>query len=277
MRHSLLTRVLTIAALLLAISASRGSAADHLYEGFITGTIRDAQTGLPVSGAGVALQWYFAVGLPREMFTEPTATDSNGKYRIGDLVPGHYAVIVYVPGYAANRAYVDVHESQGSISNVSLKPLVTVATNVTTNGDGSQNVNYVFSNQSWRELIVAVWGYGCTVSTTYCNSANTRTSPADTTSKSRNTFGVHPASSIAYSFTKGRNDALSAGFSYCVFTSADSADAREAFSPDIYRQPDIVADAALRWISFDIASWAAGNSDTHPCRTAVMSPVVDWP
>lgn len=277
MRHSIFTYALTIAALLLAVSASRGSAADHLYEGFIAGTVRDAQTGLPISGAEVALQWYFVAGLPREMFAEPTATDSRGQYRIGDLVPGHYALIVYVPGYTANRAYVDVHESQGSISNVVLNPLVVVVTNVTTNVDGSENVNYLFKNHSWRELIVAVWGYGCTVSTTYCNSANTQTSPADTTSKSRSTFGVRPASSIAYSFTKARNDAFSAGFSYCVFTSADSANARETFNPYLYQQPDAVADAALRWISFDIASWAAGSSDAHPCRTAVMSPAVDWP
>jgi hypothetical protein len=263
--------------MLLAIPVAQRASADQFDKGTISGNVSDLKTGLPIAGARVALQRYFGPGQPLEMFAQPTATDPGGQYRFADIVPGRYAVIFYVPGYEARRSHVRVVASQGSISDVALKPLVTVDTTVTVNHDGSQNVVYTFTSQSRRELTVAVWGYGCTVSKPYCNPANSETAPADTTSKSRQTLGVRPLASVPYSFTKARNDAFSAGISYCVFTTSDRADAGERLDPKLYRQSASVATAALQSISFDIASWPAGDSDTHPCRTAVTSPAVDWP
>ena len=76
----------------------------------VTGRIVDAETGLPIEGATVALGW---------RFNRPTTTDAEGRYELrGFSAAGHYEVHVSAPAYAqgsrlpppfaSDRAEVDV-------------------------------------------------------------------------------------------------------------------------------------------------------------------------
>jgi hypothetical protein len=128
MRHSISACALTAIIFLLSISASQRAAADQFDNGFVTGTVSDTQTGLPIAGASVALQRWF--GASRVTFAQPTATDPSGEYRFSEVVPGTYALIVIAPGYAAEQTNVYVQESISVPIDVPLKPLVTVAASV---------------------------------------------------------------------------------------------------------------------------------------------------
>jgi hypothetical protein len=124
-------------------------------------------------------------------------------------------------------------------------------------------------------VTVAAWGYGCTKLTPNCNPDNTQAAPANF--QSRSTLALHPLKSVTLAFTRKRDEAFSAGVSYCLFTSIDGPDAREKLDPARDLKPNAAVGNKLGWLSFDIVSWPGAGSDTHACRSTIMSTPVDWP
>jgi len=98
--------------------------------GTISGTVTDASTGNPISGASVS--------------TNPTTllvtTDAQGRFSISNVTPGSYTVSASASGYIAGSASVTVTGGQTATANLALQPEPTTGTisgHVTEEGTGT--------------------------------------------------------------------------------------------------------------------------------------------
>jgi len=95
--------------------------------GRISGTVRQASTGAPISYADVRIRW------TTSSFYEDLVTDSEGKYQSGSLVGGNYVVEVQAFGYGGGQVYpgTDCPDFPCAFNDTNL---VAVTTGVTTTG-----------------------------------------------------------------------------------------------------------------------------------------------
>ena len=70
--------------------------------GVITGTVTNAQTGAPVQNAAVSVE--------SPTFSRQVTTDSAGKYRVPDVPPGTYHVVIRLNQFLPDRIG---HHGQG--------------------------------------------------------------------------------------------------------------------------------------------------------------------
>ncbi|MBV9109945.1 MAG: carboxypeptidase regulatory-like domain-containing protein, partial [Gemmatimonadetes bacterium] len=118
-------RTLALALALLVLTALPALAQQ---DGGVSGTVRDPATGRPVAGAHVD-----AVA-PDGRVVGSTTTDAQGNFRLANLRPGHYSVVIKNEGgseskldaviAAGQTATVNVQISAGAVA---LNPLVVSA------------------------------------------------------------------------------------------------------------------------------------------------------
>jgi len=99
--------------LILFISAS------FAYGGSLQGTIRDAQTLVPIVGVNITVH---VVNPDSVAF--PTTTDQNGAYSITGIMPGNkiYAVVTYTNGYVMSYGRIDNLGSLDLVYDIYLRP-----------------------------------------------------------------------------------------------------------------------------------------------------------
>jgi TonB-dependent SusC/RagA subfamily outer membrane receptor len=80
--------------------------------GTIIGTIRNTDTGEPLIMANIILKGT-SIG---------TTTDEDGNFRIGNIAPGNYTLVVRYMGYATKEENITVQNNKSSLVNLSLEP-----------------------------------------------------------------------------------------------------------------------------------------------------------
>src|SRR5579859_6922843 len=103
------TRVSHAALLLFAIAAHAHAAPD---EGSVTGAVTDA-AGKPVRNATVSVQNASGAAV------NEAKTDADGRFAIGHVTPGTYAIVVTAPGFASGSSMATT--TAGAESAVSVK------------------------------------------------------------------------------------------------------------------------------------------------------------
>jgi hypothetical protein len=110
-----LTRFLRLLALVfsIAVVSSRSRAQD--FRGSLTGTVQDT-TGARIPAAKIAIR------SSDSSIGRQATTNTNGEFRLDNLMPGSYSVIVNAPGFAQARANVSVVVSSVQQLTVTMKP-----------------------------------------------------------------------------------------------------------------------------------------------------------
>src|SRR4029450_12858639 len=101
----------TFSVLLLVLGTAAVTAAQQT--GVITGTVTSAQTNAPVANA--------AVGVESTTFKQQVITDSAGKYRVADVPPGTYHIVIRLNQFLPNRMDLEVKGGEQT-NDVSLVP-----------------------------------------------------------------------------------------------------------------------------------------------------------
>ena len=86
--------------------------------GTISGTVTDASTGNPISGASVSTN-------PATLLV---TTDAQGRFSISDVTPASYTVSASASGYLTGNASVTVTGGQTATANLALQPAPTTGT-----------------------------------------------------------------------------------------------------------------------------------------------------
>src|SRR5699024_10352258 len=90
---------------LLALVANRARAGEpikNVFAGSVYGTVTDAQTGDPLTGANILLQGT----------NKGASVDVNGKYEIAGVEPGTYILVARFIGYRDFRREVEIEDNQ---------------------------------------------------------------------------------------------------------------------------------------------------------------------
>ncbi|MGG1991162.1 MSCRAMM family protein [Brevibacillus brevis] len=87
--------------------------------GNIFGQVTNQLTGLPITGAAVAIQ-LFANGL----FVANTVTNQSGQFQVNSLTAGEYNVIASAEGFGTHYITVSVASGQTTVTTVELLPFV---------------------------------------------------------------------------------------------------------------------------------------------------------
>ena len=96
----------------------------------LTGSITDAQSGLPIDGASITLSGQTVV------YSGGTTT-SSGSYSIGDLAAGRYYVSVWAGGYLSAAAELEISDGSTATWDAAVIPLDAVITGRITDPSGS--------------------------------------------------------------------------------------------------------------------------------------------
>jgi hypothetical protein len=93
--------------------------ASFTYGGSLQGTVRDAQSLIPIVGVNVTVHI-----VNPDSVALPTTTDQNGTYSITGIIPGNkiYAVITYTNGYVMSYARIDNLGSLELVYDIYLTP-----------------------------------------------------------------------------------------------------------------------------------------------------------
>jgi len=89
---------LTLSLILLLIGAAAVTAAQQT--GVITGTVTNAQTNEPVANAAVSVE--------STTFNQQVRTDTAGKYRVADVPPGTYHIVIRLNQFLPSRMELDI-------------------------------------------------------------------------------------------------------------------------------------------------------------------------
>ena len=108
-------RFFALLLVLLVASGAASTAQAQTYRGSVQGTVQDS-SGASVPSAQVILQ-----GIAFS-FERRTASDNRGAFRLDDIPPGAYGVVVQAPGFAPASAEVHVAVSLVRELTVTLKP-----------------------------------------------------------------------------------------------------------------------------------------------------------
>jgi large repetitive protein len=100
--------------------------------GSIMGSVTNAQTGQPVSGANVQVSILDSSGT----VVAAVLSDNLGKYTVNGLAPGIYTVQVSAPDFQTNSATVQVQSNQESTADVALVPNPGAVTGTVVNSVG---------------------------------------------------------------------------------------------------------------------------------------------
>jgi uncharacterized protein YfaS (alpha-2-macroglobulin family) len=150
-------RFFALSALLMSFALFAGSVfAQSSTTGSIEGTVTD-QTGAAVPGIAVR------VTSPNLISAQTATTDDSGRYRIANLPPGRYTVVVEAEkGFGKfERTDVEVNLSRTSTVEVSLQPAgasasVTITDTAGAAVDVSGTTTFRVSTRSLRQLRVQV-------------------------------------------------------------------------------------------------------------------------
>jgi hypothetical protein len=93
--------------------------ASFAYSGSLQGTVRDAQSLIPIVGVNVTVH----VVNP-DSVALPTTTDQNGTYSVTGIIPGNkvYAVVTHTNGYVMSYARIDNLGSLDLVYDIYLTP-----------------------------------------------------------------------------------------------------------------------------------------------------------
>jgi Carboxypeptidase regulatory-like domain/TonB dependent receptor len=112
---------LRIGILLLTLTVAFSAAQAQQFHGVLVGEVVDLSGGR-VAGARISIQ-ASGSGIERQ-----ATTDSRGEFRVDDLLPGSYVVVVTAPGLADANASVDVVVATVRNITVTMKPKAVTAT-----------------------------------------------------------------------------------------------------------------------------------------------------
>jgi hypothetical protein len=244
----------------LGAEASPPVIADTGTNGYITGTVTDSQTGLPIANAVVTL--FRVLEADNEPILRPVPlvvpqmTNAAGQYTLFTELPGY--IYATKAGYDSGDRRWSVPPQNGA--NIELKPLVTATFEESPH---RYELAWAFTNNSDRPVDVVAWVYACR-NVPMCNRANTQTAPADR--KSRAVIPLaetivppgSPRTFYVFRVQGARGDGFSAKLSYCYFTSVDG--------PTKTRTP-----------AFDVVTWANTSKSDTPCRDILSPPPTDTP
>ncbi|MGF9910418.1 MSCRAMM family protein [Brevibacillus porteri] len=101
--------------------------------GSISGQVTNQLTGLPITGAAVAIQ-LFSNGL----FVANTVTDQSGQFQVNGLTAGEYNVIASADGFGTHYSTVTVTGGQMTVTTVELLPIVGTISGIVLLPDGTQ-------------------------------------------------------------------------------------------------------------------------------------------
>ncbi|MGG4455611.1 carboxypeptidase regulatory-like domain-containing protein [Brevibacillus porteri] len=101
--------------------------------GNIFGQVMNQLTGLPITGAAVAIQ-LFSNGL----FVANTVTNQSGQFQVNGLTAGVYNVIASADGFGTHYSTVTVAGGQTTVANVELLPIVGTISGIVLLPDGTQ-------------------------------------------------------------------------------------------------------------------------------------------
>ncbi|MED1780668.1 carboxypeptidase regulatory-like domain-containing protein [Brevibacillus fortis] len=101
--------------------------------GSISGQVTNQLTGLPITGAAVAIQ-LFSNGL----FVANTVTNQSGQFQVNGLTAGEYNVIASADGFGTHYRTVTVVNGQTTVTTVELLPIVGTISGMVLLPDGTQ-------------------------------------------------------------------------------------------------------------------------------------------
>ncbi|MFS0554660.1 carboxypeptidase regulatory-like domain-containing protein [Brevibacillus sp. 179-C9.3 HS] len=101
--------------------------------GNISGQVTNQLTGLPITGAAVAIQ-LFSNG----SFVANTVTNQNGQFHVNGLTAGEYNVIASAEGFGTHYRTVSVLSGQTTVTTVELLPFVGTISGIVLLPDGIQ-------------------------------------------------------------------------------------------------------------------------------------------
>jgi large repetitive protein len=101
--------------------------------GSISGQVTNQLTGLPITGAAVAIQ-LFSSGL----FVANTVTNQSGQFQVNGLTAGEYNVIASADGFGTHYRTVTVAGGQTTVTTVELLPIVGTISGIVLLPDGTQ-------------------------------------------------------------------------------------------------------------------------------------------
>jgi hypothetical protein len=153
--------------------------------GTINGTVTDAGTGGPISGASVSTQ----------PATATVTTDSQGKYTINDVTPSSYKVTASAGGYVSANVDVTVTAGQTTTANLALQANYSGSWSGTTSQ--GKPISFIIVDNAFTQV-----SFGWAISGTGWSSSGTTTinysSPKPI---SGNTFTISGSTSFGYPTT----------------------------------------------------------------------------